>query len=580
MPLLADGRTGIIPLQHDTPLIFSHVSIPTKLIIDTGASAIQWGYTLNTNIIPTYGGEVGQILSATVDAITITGQTRNNNQLKDIYEWFLQYMQLAGLHNREEQAIKFSYPERGWEFYIQVRDAPNFEYNRDKIAIPWTITAEIVADNDLNFLSGHTMSLMGEAVTFDPSLYDVGFNVEQPSYQPNFGATLSENFQSLLGSWATGDFAHWGFQVLNSPKQNKLNPDAAQIFKDAFGSDFIAGKNPGGGTSAGAIGGAYAYTGPKNPSTKAQIVQDIYFSFQLNSVPGVLGVTVAMIESGFDPNARNGVQLGLFQTNPRGRGGSGKHVSQLNAAEANGPPVTKWYPSGSQIADAAGWFPGFKPSGVKNDTNDAHDLWLWAVQAQLGGTSQIAGNAPYEFNNFLQSLNAAKKLVGQFINSGSVAGYANPLRGINSLGIGRIDEGVDYTGSGPLYAIGPARISYASSNTGWPGGTFISYTLEQGAAAGKTVYIAENITPSRKWSKGDFVTAQTALGTLHNSYPYMEIGWAVPGVDLAMAHGVYHEGAITAFGVNFAHFLKALGAPAPTSSTSGVGSLPPNWPKW
>lgn len=250
MPLLADGRTGVIPLQHSTPLIFSHVSIPTKLTIETGATSIQWGYTLNTNIIPTYGGEVQQILSATVDAITITGQTRNNNQLKDIYEWFLQYMQLAGLHNREEQAIKFTYPERGWEFYIQVTQAPNFEYNRDKIAIPWTITAEIVADNDLNFLSGYTMSLVGEAVTFDPSLYDVGFNVEQPSYQPNFGATLSENYQSLLGAWATGDFAHWGFQVLNSPKQNKLNPDAAAIFKDAFGSDFVAGQN----ANAGAAG--------------------------------------------------------------------------------------------------------------------------------------------------------------------------------------------------------------------------------------------------------------------------------------------------------------------------------------
>jgi hypothetical protein len=59
---------------------------------------------------------------------------------------------------------------------------------------------------------------------------------------------------------------------------------------------------------------------------------------------------------------------------------------------------------------------------------------------------------------------------------GKSNGYVNPLAGA-VLTPKRIDQGVDYAGSGTLTAIGDATITVlATSDTGWPG-AFIEYQL-------------------------------------------------------------------------------------------------------
>ena len=65
----------------------------------------------------------------------------------------------------------------------------------------------------------------------------------------------------------------------------------------------------------------------------------------------------------------------------------------------------------------------------------------------------------------------------------SPGSYANPLRAINALTPERIDQGVDYSGYGPIYAIGNGVV-LSAVNSGWPGGTFIAYRLSGGPAGG------------------------------------------------------------------------------------------------
>ncbi len=172
----------------------------------------------------------------------------------------------------------------------------------------------------------------------------------------------------------------------------------------------------------------------------------------------------------------------------------------------------------------------------------------------------------------------------------TVGNYQNPLRDVKNLVPMRIDEGVDYGGDGPVYAIGNAKVTYVNTGSGWPGpgstpqhqtpGTFIGYTLSDGLAAGKTVYVAENCTDV-KVKVGDTVNTSTVLCTMHNEFPYIETGWAQQGVDLAMAQSVYHEGDVTAFGVNFSQLMKKLGAPEGNSdASSAIGALPAGWPTW
>src|SRR5215472_15935803 len=130
--------------------------------------------------------------------------------------------------------------------------------------------------------------------------------------------------------------------------------------------------------------------------------------------------------------------------------------------------------------------------------------------------------------------------------------YKNPLRGIRGLTRERIDQGVDYAGSGPLYSIGNGTVLQVF-NSGWPGGAFIAVRLSDGPAAGEVVFEAENI--SRKVRVGQSVTPNTVLGTLHDAFPNLEIGWGSPqsiGESYwAQLNGAYPDDCSTSFGINF-----------------------------
>ena len=137
---------------------------------------------------------------------------------------------------------------------------------------------------------------------------------------------------------------------------------------------------------------------------------------------------------------------------------------------------------------------------------------------------------------------------------------ANPLRGIANLRPERIDQGVDYGGAGPIYAVGPGVVLNLY-NAGWPGNhAFIAYRLTSGPRMNMVVYVAENVIPAV--TIGQRVDTSTVVGQLINAYPDMETGWADPagnGNTLASDKGqnVYP----TAEGQDFNQFLLSLGAP-------------------
>ncbi len=104
--------------------------------------------------------------------------------------------------------------------------------------------------------------------------------------------------------------------------------------------------------------------------------------------------------------------------------------------------------------------------------------------------------------------------------------YVNPLAGAK-VKPERIDQGVDYAGSGTLDALGAARIAYVGTdNTGWPG-AFIDYELLAGPDAGCYVYYAEGVTPEAGLQVGETVRAGQPLATVIPNYPTgLEVGWA------------------------------------------------------
>jgi murein DD-endopeptidase MepM/ murein hydrolase activator NlpD len=164
--------------------------------------------------------------------------------------------------------------------------------------------------------------------------------------------------------------------------------------------------------------------------------------------------------------------------------------------------------------------------------------------------------------------------------------YLNPLRAITGLIPQRVDMGVDFEGSGPIYALGDAVITNAEGdNAGWPGGGWITYQLTDGPGAGLMVYVAEDVQPTVQ--VGDHVTSSTVIGQMSDGGDGIETGWATPDgstaeSQLAVAGGIGGDGPFpTEVGLSFDALLVAVGVPAAPNAVpvgSGYGLLPSSIP--
>jgi murein DD-endopeptidase MepM/ murein hydrolase activator NlpD len=176
------------------------------------------------------------------------------------------------------------------------------------------------------------------------------------------------------------------------------------------------------------------------------------------------------------------------------------------------------------------------------------------------------------------------QIVSAAVASPFGAGYRDPLRAVSNLVPERIDEGVDFTGQGPVYALGDAIVTGATgTNFGWPGGGWITYRFTGGPAAGLVVYVAEDITPAV--AVGQRVSPSTVIGTMFDGGDGIETGWAQPSglsaeSQLPQADSIGGNGPFpTRIGVNFDKLLQSLGVPvAPNRTQPSFGLLPAGYP--
>jgi murein DD-endopeptidase MepM/ murein hydrolase activator NlpD len=146
--------------------------------------------------------------------------------------------------------------------------------------------------------------------------------------------------------------------------------------------------------------------------------------------------------------------------------------------------------------------------------------------------------------------------------------YVSPFL---SATTGRIDQGVDFTGTGPIAAVGDAKI-LAVGAPGWPEGGGVLYKLLDGQRAGQIIFVYEGVQatvrPGQHVSAGEQIATFVPGGSI-------EMGFAdASGVPLS--HGEYVEGKETVWGREMASFLSDIGGAS--GLAPGFGQLSPR--KW
>ena len=202
----------------------------------------------------------------------------------------------------------------------------------------------------------------------------------------------------------------------------------------------------------------------------------------------------------------------------------------------------------------------------------------YAPRGQGGGSTSIG----LPFGAAVSGI-AAGSVTGGFylaLDLTPLGGYYDPLRSVTSLVPQEVDQGVDYCGVGPVYAMGDGVVTNLF-DAGWPSGVFISYRLTDGPAVGRVVYVAENVTPTV--AVGARVTPATVIAVVHDAKTCLETGWARPTgpPGYAMGFAQFNGKNSTAYGLNFNALLEALGArPGLPQPYGAPGVLAPAWPRW
>jgi murein DD-endopeptidase MepM/ murein hydrolase activator NlpD len=228
-----------------------------------------------------------------------------------------------------------------------------------------------------------------------------------------------------------------------------------------------------------------------------------------------------------------------------------------------------------------------EPHAAGTERADATGLLRHGVhRAPATARPQPAASLVAHASQQLQIVSVAvARRPGRHRKPGPAGYYLNPLRAVSGLTPERIDQGVDFGGSGPIYALGDAVVTNAANgySTGWPGGGWITYQLTDGPDAGLVVYVAEDVTPTVQ--VGQHVSASTVIANMFAGAVGIETGWSQPG-GLATESALPEAGGIggngpfpTRIGVSFDELLQSLGVPAaPNLTQPAYGLLPANYP--
>jgi hypothetical protein len=171
-----------------------------------------------------------------------------------------------------------------------------------------------------------------------------------------------------------------------------------------------------------------------------------------------------------------------------------------------------------------------------------HNQAAWYVQSVLAEANRMQGRCRVRYVGWSIALPKA------------ASSYVNPFSLSAELVTGRIDQGVDFVGSGAIAAIGDARV-LATGAPGWPEEGGVLYQLLGGPLKGQVIFVYEGVDATVQ--AGETVKAGQQIATFRPGGS-IETGFADPA-GVPLSHAEYYEGKITESGLEMFSLLQALG---------------------
>ena len=171
------------------------------------------------------------------------------------------------------------------------------------------------------------------------------------------------------------------------------------------------------------------------------------------------------------------------------------------------------------------------PQAHHVDSNGSVDYGLWQINSVHGYTPDYLYNPQNNAHAAVAVFNGSGPHAWSTYNNGSYKQYMPGTKNAPATdwsifkSPSSVDQGVDFTGKGPIPALDRAKITDVGSVNIIEGGSYpeVIYKLLAGPEAGKYVYTMENINPVVK--KGDVVQRGQTIATAPGKSPYIETGF-------------------------------------------------------
>lgn len=226
------------------------------LKVNINPNQIEWGYQLNVNVTPTYGGEVIQILSAYIDKMTVTGNVRTYSKAEEIYSWFIKRLKTATQDGGfRARGVEMIYEERDWKFRILPLTLAPLKYGRDVVAPEWSIQAQVVEpDQNATSLTMDQAAIDArEAKTgvpvFGLATGNIGWEEDDPFRSPIGGKKVNKFYKDLIGGetvrYQSSDLGDWFNSLIPSYLEGNFDDLTADYSRPTMGQSTTGHQNQG-----------------------------------------------------------------------------------------------------------------------------------------------------------------------------------------------------------------------------------------------------------------------------------------------------------------------------------------------